>query len=43
LTGGRIDPTYRQPFDVIALMASQAEKEKPADHADQPVLQEWGG
>jgi len=42
-SGGEITPTYRQPFDILAVMAERAIKKKPAARAGQPVLQEWGG
>ncbi|MBI3408098.1 MAG: recombinase family protein [Planctomycetes bacterium] len=43
LTNGKISPVYRQPFDIIVVMAEQATNNKPADREGQPVLQEWGG
>lgn len=42
LEKGKLAVEYKQPFDILADMAKAAAKKKPADHADQPVLQEWG-
>ncbi len=43
LSKGRITPAYKQPFDLIALMASRAPHELALQEAGLPNSEDWGG